>query len=309
MFKLECVTAFVAIAETGSLSAACRRLGVSRSAVSERLAELERALDTRLIQRTTRRMSLTEDGQTFLVRARTIAREVNEAAAEVAERRGQLLGPLRLSAPVSFGYLHLCPALYPFLRAHEGIDMTLDLDDRFVDVESEGYDAVIRHGRIGESWLVAIRLAPSRRVLVASPDYLEANGAPRALEDLEDHRAILYTNRVTDWRFEDGAGSVSVTPTRALRVNNGLIMRDAALAGVGITLLPTFMVSAELQVGTLRIVDVGRTPEGAEIHLTYPKTQRPSAKLRAVIEHLKATFGDPPYWDVVAAPAVDQRVP
>lgn len=297
MLKLESLVTFVVVTEAGSISEACRRLGVSKSVISERLTELERGLGTRLIQRTTRRMTLTEDGQAFLLRARKIAGEVSEAEAEITERRGQLVGPLRISGPVSFGYLHLCPAIYPFLKKHPGIELSLDLDDRFVDVEADGYDAVIRHGQIRESWLVAIRLAPSRRVLVASPAYLAAHGVPHALQDLESHRAILYTNRVSDWRFENGRDAVSVTPQKALRVNNGLIMRDAALAGMGITLLPTFLVHQELKARTLRVVDVGLEPERAEIYLTYPKAQRPSVKLRALIDHLKKAFGDPPYWE------------
>lgn len=297
MLKLESLVTFVAVTESGSISGACRRLGVSKSVVSERLTELERSLGTRLIQRTTRRMTLTEDGQAFLLRARKIAGDVSDAEAEITERRGQLVGPLRISGPVSFGYLHLCPAIYPFLKKHPGIELTLDLDDRFVDVEAEGYDAVIRHGQIRESWLVAIRLAPSRRVLVASPAYLSAHGAPRTLQDLELHRGILYTNRISDWRFESGSDVVSVTPLKSLRVNNGLIMRDAALAGMGLTLLPTFIVYNELKKRTLRVVDVGLEPERAEIHLTYPKSQQPSVKLRALIDHLKKAFGNPPYWE------------
>jgi DNA-binding transcriptional LysR family regulator len=297
MLKLESLVTFVTVTEAGSISEACRRLGVSKSVVSERLTDLERGLGTRLIQRTTRRMTLTEDGQAFLLRARKIASEVTDAEAEISERRGKFVGPLRISGPVSFGYLHLCPAIYPFLKKHPGIELTLDLDDRFVDVEADGYDAVIRHGQIRESWLVAIRLAPSRRVLVASPAYLAAHGVPRTLADLTSHRAILYTNRVSDWRFESGRDIVSVTPLKALRVNNGLIMRDAALAGMGLTLLPTFLVYKELKKRALRVVDVGLAPERAEIHLTYPKAQQPSAKLRALIDHLKKSFGDPPYWE------------
>jgi DNA-binding transcriptional LysR family regulator len=298
MLKLESLATFVAVVESGSISEACRRLGVSKSVISERLTELERTLNTRLIQRTTRRMTLTEDGQAFLLRARRIADEVNTAEAEMTERRGELVGPLRISGPVSFGYLHLGPAIYPFLKKHPRIDLALELDDRFVDVEGEGYDAVVRHGQIRESWLVAIRLARSRRVLVASPAYLEAHGVPRTLADLESHRAVLYMNRISDWRFENGGDAVTVTPQRALRVNNGLVMRDAALEGLGLTLLPTFLVHTEVSRGALRVVDVGLEPEGAQIHLTYPKAQQPSAKLRALIEHLKTTFGDPPYWDL-----------
>lgn len=295
--KLESVQTFIAIAEAGSISEACRRQGLSKSVVSERLAELERTLGVQLIQRTTRRLSLTEDGQAFLLRARRIAQEVAAATAEMGERRNELIGPLRVSAPVSFGCLHLGAALYPFLQQHPGIDLTLDLDDRFVDVEGDGYDAVIRHGVIRESWLVAVRIATSQRFLVASPTYLETHGTPRSLEELQDHRAILYANRSADWRFEHAGSLVSIAPRRALRVNNGLIMRDAALAGMGLTLLPTFMMHTALEQGALRIVDVGKVPERAELHVAHPGQQQPSARLRALIAHLKVAFGDPPYWD------------
>jgi DNA-binding transcriptional LysR family regulator len=297
MMKLDGVATFVAVAAAGSMSEAARRLGVSRSMVSERLAELERTLGARLLQRTTRKVSLTEDGQAFLERAQRIVRDVTEASAEMAERRGALVGPLRLSGPVSFGIQHLGPALYPFLRANPGIELTLDLDDRFVDAAADGYDAVIRHGPIRDSWLVALRLAPSRRMLVASPAYLSAHGTPNGLGDLDAHRAILYTNRSADWRFVGEAGPVVVRPPTALRVNNGLVMRDAALAGLGITLLPSFMIHAELISGALRAVEVGIEAEGADVHIAYPKDHRASAKIRALTEHLRHTFGDPPYWE------------
>lgn len=299
MIKLEGIETFVAAAEQGSLSEAARTLGLSRSVVSERLAELEREIGARLIQRTTRRMTLTEDGLAFLARARRICREVGDASAELAERRGQLVGSLRLSGPVSFGYLHLGPALYPFLQKHPGIELTLDLDDRFVDVEADGYDAVIRHGPLRDSWLVAIQVAPSQRTLVASPSYLDVHGTPATVADLQQHRAILYTNRIADWRFIGPDGAVTVHPKQVLRVNNGLIMRDAAVAGMGLTMLPSFMVHTEVRAGILRRIKVELEPERAEIHLAYPKAQRPSAKLRALIVHLRETFGTPPYWDLV----------
>jgi DNA-binding transcriptional LysR family regulator len=298
MIRLEGIETFIATAQRGSLTEAARSLGLSRSVVSERLAELEREVGTRLVQRTTRRMTLTEDGQVFLARARRIAQEVNDASEELAERRGRLVGSLRISAPVRFGHLHLGPALYPFLKQHPFIEFTLDLDDRFVDVEADGYDAVVRHGPIRNGWLIAIRIAPSRRMLVASPAYLDANGIPATLHDLERHRAILYTNRIADWRFMGSEGGVTVQPRLALRVNNGLIMRDAALAGMGVALLPSFMIHVEVRQGLLRRIDVGLEPEGTEIHLVYPKAQEPSAKLRALINHFKDVFGTPPYWDL-----------
>lgn len=295
--KLDAIVAFVATAELGSITEAARRLGLSKSVISERLADLERVLGATLLQRTTRRTSLTEDGRVFLERARRIARDVEFATSELAERRGMLRGPMRLSAPVSFGALHLGPALYPFLRAHPEIELSLDLDDRFVDVESQGYDAVVRHGPILDSWLVAARIAPSRRLLVASPDYLAAEGVPRDLDELARHRGVLYTNRSADWRFGAAADCTIVQPKVALRVNNGMLMRDAAKAGVGLTVLPSFLVHADLQTGALKEVDVGVEPEGAQIFIAYPAGHGASAKLRALIVHLRTTFGAPPYWD------------
>ena len=174
MMKLDGIATFVAVAEAGSISEAARRLRLSKSVVSDRLVELERSLGVRLVHRSTRRLSLTEDGVTFRERASRIAHEVEEAMAEMAQRSGALVGPLRISAPVTFGRMHLGPAIYPFLARHPGIELTLDLDDRRVDAAAEGYDAVVRHGPLADSRLVAWRLAPSRRVLVASPDYLGA---------------------------------------------------------------------------------------------------------------------------------------
>jgi DNA-binding transcriptional LysR family regulator len=297
MMKLDGIAAFVATAEAGSISAAARRLGSAKSVVSERLAELERLLGTRLIQRTTRKLSLTEDGQTFLPRAHRILFEATEGAAELAARRGTLVGPLRLSAPVGFGVLHLGPAIYSFLADHPGIDLTLDLDDRFVDAAADGFDAVVRHGTIADNRLVAKRLATSRRILVASPAYLARTGTPDSLAGLEGHCGILYANRDSDWRFSTPRGWTVVRPRAALRVNNGLMMRDAAAAGLGITLLPTFFVHAELSTGTLAQIDVGCQAEGAELYIAYPRDRTASAKVAALAESLKASFGDPAYWD------------
>jgi len=165
-------------------------------------------------------------------RASRITREVEATAADMAERRGDLIGPLRISAPVTFGRMHLGPALYPFIAKHPGIELTLDLDDRRADASAGGYDAVVRHGPIADSRLMAWRLAASRRVLVASPDYLAQYGTPGAMADLSGHRGIFYTNRgVGDWRFPGSKGATIVRGRAALLVNNGDMMRDAALAG------------------------------------------------------------------------------
>ena len=296
MMKLEGLAAFAAVADAGSISEAARRLGVPKSVVSERLSELERELGGRLAQRTTRKMSLTEDGHAFLARARRILQEAQQGRDELAERRGELTGPLRLSAPVSFGCLHLAPALIGFMKQHPRIAVSLELDDRFVDIVSDGFDAVIRHGPVGDGRLVAHRLAPGGRVLIASPAYLATHGEPRSLEALEGHRAILYSHRETDWRFQGGVRVVR--PTAGLRVNNGMFIRDAALAGLGIALVPSFLVAQELRSGALKALNVGYEPEGADLSIAYPHDRNSSAKLLALRRHLRLAFGSPPYWEI-----------
>lgn len=296
--KLDGIASFVAVAEAGSISEAARTLRLSKSVVSERLAELERGLGTVLLHRTTRKVSVTEDGAAFLERAKRILREVADAAADLAERRGSLSGPMRISAPITFGRMHLGPALYPFLAANPGIEMTLDLDDRRVDIASGAYDGVVRHGTIEDSRLIVWRLAPSRRVLVASDAYLAEHGTPATIAELERHKGIFYTNRgVADWRFATPAGIEIVRAQVRLGINNGDMMRDAALAGLGIALLPLFIAGPDLRQSRLRVVDIGVRPTPEFIYLAHPEGRRPSAKLRALADHLKAAFGDPPYWE------------
>lgn len=297
MMKLDGVAAFVAAVEEASISAASRRLGLAKSVVSERLAELERTLGVTLLQRSTRRLTLTSAGQALLPRAQRILREVEDAAAQLAASSGKLAGPLRISAPVGFGVLHLGPAIARFLKEHPDIELTLELDDSFVDAATGGFDAVLRHGPILDGRLIARRLASSRRLLVASPDYLAVHGAPSSLAELERHRGVLYANRLSDWRFAGAEGWDVVRPKVAVRVNNGLFMRDAALAGLGLALLPTFFVHEEVRSGALLEVDVGRTAEGAELFLAYPRDHGAAAKIRAFSECLRQSFGLPPYWD------------
>jgi DNA-binding transcriptional LysR family regulator len=296
--KLDEIGAFVAVAETGSISAGARRLRLSKSVVSERLALLERALGATLMHRTTRKLSLTEDGAAFFERAQRILRDIEAAAADLAERRGTLSGPLRLSAPVTFGRLHLGPALYGFLAQHPRIDLSLELDDRLVEAAAEGFDAVIRHGRIAESRLVAWHLAPSRRVLMAAPAYLARRGVPRSIEALQAHRGIFYTNRgITDWRFQGPDGVVNARAEPALQTNNGDVMRDAALAGLGIALLPMWIAGPDVAAGRLVVLEIGVAAEAEALYVAHPEGRRPSAKLRAMVESLRASFGDPPYWE------------
>jgi DNA-binding transcriptional LysR family regulator len=293
--------------EAGSISEAARRLNLSKSVVSERLAELEKALGANLLRRTTRRLTLTDDGALFLERAMRIKSEVEGASSDLAERRGTLAGPLRIAAPVTFGRLHLGPALYPFLAQHPELELTLDLDDRRVDAATDSYDAVVRHGPLENSRLVAWQLAPSRRLLVASPDYLARTGTPTNLDQLRDHRGIFYVNRgVADWRLLTAEGSEVVRSAVALRVNNGDMMRDAAEAGLGIALLPTFIAAEALGRGTLVAIHIGAHAAPESIYVAHPEGRRVSARLRAFTECVRKAIGSPPYWDVESAATLPQ---
>jgi DNA-binding transcriptional LysR family regulator len=298
MLKLEFIAAFSAIAEAGSITAAARRLALSKSVVSERLTELERVVGTKLVRRTTRSLSLTDDGKTFHERAKQILRNVEDAASELAERRGALAGPLRISAPVSFGTLHLGQALFGFLARYPEIELTLELDDRFVDIKAEGYDAIVRHGPVHDDRIIVKRLSASRRVLVASADYLKRFGNPVSLQDLERHRGIIYSNRgAADWRFRLGRKWVIARPRVALRVNNGLLMRDAAIAGLGIGLLATFLLEIPLKERTLKVLDIGAEAEGATIYMAYPEHLRSSGKIRALTAWLRQSLGESDRWN------------
>jgi DNA-binding transcriptional LysR family regulator len=297
MLKLESLLAFVTIADAGSISDAARRQQISNSVASERLVELERNIGTTLLHRSTRKLTLTEDGIAFLERAKRILREVSEATAEVSERQGELVGPLRISAPVSFGILHLAPALSAFLTQNPRIELSVDLDDRFVGA-ADGFDAIIRHGPLLDDGWIARRFAPSRRILVASPDYLKTNGTPRTVNELQRHRGIIYSHRgASDWRFRQAGRWLVVRPHSIMRVNNGIMMRVAALEGLGIALLTTFIVHDAVRSKELRLVDIGAEAESATLFIAYPNDRRVSAKVLALIAHLRAAFGTPPYWE------------
>jgi molybdate transport repressor ModE-like protein len=297
MLKMESLLVFAAIAEAGSISAAARRLQISKSAASERLAELENSIGATLVRRSTRKLALTDDGVLFLDHAKRILRAVDDATAGLSERRGELAGPLRIAAPISFGVLHLAPALNAFVKLHPRIELSLELDDRAVGA-ADGFDAVIRHGPVPDNGLIVKRFAGSRRRLVASPAYLKAHGTPRTLDELGQHRGIIYTYRGgSDWRFRQGGRWTLVRPASAVRFNNGILMRGAVEEGLGIALLPRFLYYDLLKLRKVRVVDVGVEAEPGTIFIAYPSDRRVTAKILALTAHLRTSFGNPPYWE------------
>jgi DNA-binding transcriptional LysR family regulator len=296
--KLDGVLAFVTVAKTGSISEAARQLRLSKSAVSERLSELERALDANLIQRNSRQLALTEDGAAFLERAKRIVAEAEEASNELARRRGEVAGPLRIACPRGFADTHLAAAIFSFMERYPEISATVDADDRMVDAAG-GFDAIIRISGAELPKLALQTITVSRRHLVAAPSYLAKFGRPESVEDLANHRAIHYMERSPDdWSFRRGNDLVVARVEPRLRVSSCLAMRDAALGGLGIASLPTFHCHDGIKSGALEILDVGVDDDVTPISLAYQNGVRPSAKLNALIDHLKRAFGNPPYWDL-----------
>ncbi len=295
--KLDGVAAFVTVASTGSISEAARQLRLSKSAVSERLTELERALDANLIQRNSRQLTLTEDGVAFLERAKRIVAEAAEATNDLAHRRGEVSGPLRIACPRGFADTHLAAAIFSFMERYPEVTATVDADDRLVDAAS-GFDAIIRISGAELPKLALETITISRRHLVAAPSYLARHGRPESVADLERHQAIHYMERnPDDWSFRVGNDLVVARVAPRLRVSSCLAMRDAAVAGLGIASLPTFHCHEGVRSGALEILDVGVDDDITPITLAYQNGVRPSAKLTALIDHLRRAFGNPPYWD------------
>ncbi|MEJ2575360.1 MAG: LysR family transcriptional regulator [Gammaproteobacteria bacterium] len=294
------IETFVAVVDLGSFSAAAERLGTAKSAVSRRVAQLEGRLGARLLNRTTRRLSLTDAGRALHERAKRILSDLEEAEGEVAHAEAALRGRLKVATPLSFGLLHLGPALEDFLIQHPELEVELDLNDRQVDLVSEGFDLALRIGQLTDSSLIARRISTVRRVTVASPDYLARHGTPQHPGELDRHHGLRYTNvpRQEAWSYFDAQGRpVRPRVPDRLAANNGELLADAAERGLGIAVQPTFMVHEALREGRLRAVLTDWTLAEQGMYLVYPPGRFLSQRVRAYSDHLAGCFGDRPYWD------------
>lgn len=305
MDRLTLMETFVKVADCGSLTIAAARAGLSRAVVSKYLAHLEEHLGVRLIHRTTRRLSLTREGEVYYQRCVHILEEVAETEAAMANLHAHPRGLLRINGPMSFGVHHLSPAISTFLEKYPDIAMDLSLTDRFVDVVEEGYDVAVRIGRLEDSGLIARRLAPCRIVACASPAYLQQRGIPGTPDDLANHHGLVYSYQPwrNEWRFAKEGRTHTVTVNSRLRVNNGDVLRMAALQGLGIILSPTFLVGDDLRCGALQQVLPDFAIPEPSIHAVYAHNRHLSAKVRVFIDFLVAHFGPHPYWDVPVSPA------
>lgn len=300
MDKLGDMAAYVRVVEAKTYTAAAERLGWSKSVVSRRIAELEERLGARLLNRSTRRLSLTEAGAAFYERCVRILADVEETEAAVASLHAEPRGLLRVNAPMSFGMLHLAPAVAAFLERWPEVDVDLSLNDRFVDLIDEGYDLAVRIGTLADSALIARRLAPCRRVVCAAPSYLARHGEPQRPEDLARHDCFLYTNApaAEQWKLTGRDGTEHVVRVGGrLRVNNGDVLRAIAEAGLGIIVLPTFIVAEAVAAGRLKVVLCDYRPAAATAYAVYPHNRYLSTKVRAFVDFLAGRFGPEPYWD------------
>jgi len=299
MDRLAAMQAFARVAEAGSFSAAARQLGMAKSVVSKLVMGLENHLGARLINRTTRRLSLTEAGIAYYESCTRILAAVEEAELSVGRLQAVPRGRLKVNASMSFGFLHLAPAIPDFLAHHPEVEIDLTLNDQFTDLVQEGYDVAVRIGALPDSSLIARKLAPSRRVLCASPAYLDRHGVPQVPEDLARHNCLGYAYLVTgnEWRFRGPDREHAVRVSGNFDVNNGDALRAAALGGLGIAQLPTFIIGQDLAAGTLRCLLSDYVLPETNIHAVYPHNRHLSAKVRAFVDFLAERFGPEPYWD------------
>jgi DNA-binding transcriptional LysR family regulator len=291
------LAAFARIVSAGSLSAAARELDISLAVVSKRLAQLEKSLGVRLIQRTTRRQTLTEEGALFYARVVRILAEVEEAEALISRRRGTVGGLLRLSAPRAFGRQWVAPIVSDFQRLHPRLSVQLELTDTVIDLLENGADMAIRFGSLADSSLIARQLAPNYRVLCAAPAYLKKYGVPKHPDELVGHRCIIMRDQPwTDWRFENG-DPMTVRVTGPLLSNDGSAAHTWALEGAGIVLKSIWDVGDDIAAGRLRRVLPKYRISSAPLHAIYPHSRHLAPRVRAFVEYLVERLREAWRWD------------
>jgi DNA-binding transcriptional LysR family regulator len=292
---------FAKVVEMKSFSAAADALNTSKSLVSKQVSNLESALGVRLLNRTTRRMSLTEIGAAYYDHCVRIAQEIDAAAETVTQLQAEPRGVLKVTSPVIFSSLHLAPALQTFLKRYEHVEVELNASDRIVDIVEEGYDLAIRITGAPSPTMVARRIGPVRWVTCASPSYLERHGTPRTPQELNDHQCLGYLGlpaQHSGWRYRAGNRDVMMHPSGKCRVNNSEVLIQLALGGVGIVMFPTYILGPYLKSGRLKeiLTDSVANPD-TSLYATYLPNRYMQPKVRAFIDHLMEHFGPEPYWD------------
>lgn len=285
---------FVAVADAGGVSAAARRLGVSKSIVSRRLFRVESELGAQLVARTTRGAALTEAGEIFREHAARVSAEI-DAARETIQPNGDLRGRLRVALPVTFGPTHFTPALADMALHYPRLNIIASYSDRYVDLIAEGFDCAIRVGLLPDSNLIASRVGPILGSLVASPGYIAANGSPDAPDDVPGHEALLQGTE--SWQFIDGSKVITVRPQGRFKADNAVALAAAAVAGIGIAWLPDCITHEHVASGALVPIMTDYPPPAAGVYVVRPPGRHPERKVRVLIEMLsKSIKSNPHLW-------------
>jgi len=304
MDTLNAMKLYCHIVDAGQLSIAADQLNLSKGAVSKQLAKLEAHLGGRLLNRTTRRLTPTEAGTAFYERAKQILESVEEAECVVSGLTAEPSGTLKINAPMSFGFLHMGKLLSKYQQKYPKVNIDITLHDRQIDLVEEGYDLALRIATLKDSSLIARRLTSCHLVMCASPAYLDKYGEPKTPSDLKAHQCILYaySDSVKSWTFEDKAGKKQlVSVDGSLFANNGNLICNALINGMGIARLPTFIIGDALRKGEAKIILDEWRPKAQDISLLYPSSRHLSAKVRAfvdlAVEHFQPLAGEVNEWD------------
>lgn len=296
MSKLKELEAFVQVANKGSLTAAAALEGVTPAIIGRRLDALEDRLGVRLLVRTTRKLTLTHEGQAFLEDCQRILTDLANAEAQLSFGSARASGHLKLTAPAGFGRKHVAPLLMEFLRAHPEVSASLDLSDRTVDLVGEGFDCGVRLGGMVDSSLVAVRLGQMKRVVVASPSYLERRGVPRTLDDLALHDCLSLPTQA-GWDFQQGDRHIVFKPNGRFLCNDGAVLHDWALAGMGLAWRSLWEVGEDVRWGRLVSVLEGFATPPVGIYAVFPQRRHLPLRVRLFIDSLQENYSRSAYWD------------
>lgn len=293
------MSVFVNVVREGGFSAAAKIMQLTPSAVSKQISRLEERLDVRLLNRTTRQLSMTDEGETYFHRATAILSDIEETEAMVSNRSATPRGTLRVSSSIAFGRHQIVPMMPEFLNAYPEMRLQLSLSDNLVDLVQEGFDVAIRMAELNDSSLVARRLAVDRRVVCASPSYVEKYGIPKSPEALRDHNCLMVTNvpSMNDWEFTFGSTVRKIHVEGRFEANSGVAIHEAALAGLGIAQLAAFLVAPDLRAGRLVGLLEDRIAMGKPIYAVYPHRRHLSPKVRAFIDFLVDKLTPVPPWE------------
>lgn len=292
MDTLEAMSMFMRVVERGSFSAVAREIGLSQPTISKQVGALEKRLGGRLFARSTRHLSLTDEGQRYYEHCRQILAAVDHAEHSFQTGQERVAGPLRIASSGSFGRIQIAPRLHGFLQQHPDVTIDLQLSDENVDLVSEGIDVAVRIGELKDSGLVARQIGLTRRRVFAAPGYLEQNGVPTTPDELSDHNCLVFNplEHFDSWRFEHGDQWRSVQVKGNVRSNNSEAIRQMVLSGLGVSLSPSWLFREDLQAGRVVALLDGYTPQSLPIHAVFPPDRRQSARVRVFIDYLRDAF-------------------